>query len=560
MAEVDKTIPQIQPGIVTDTSTFHTSINNNETESRNVFARDIARLQSAIHLYDPAKFYELDDVVRQDGISYYNIVPITIVEAFNFAKWKQLAVPIGASSLYVTSQVDLTAQLGGSLVIPASSNMTIHFLNSMVFTSFIEIGAGATVEFISEQNLSTITYVGTGEFIRNETTGTGTVRFTNVAFQGDGTNTFCDIELIPFLASFVINECQLTAFRRLGTVNGSVFLLTRTAHVSFTIGWIVKNPIIVSVENPIIQTFGGQNPTLISTIAGAAPVQSYRVDKANYVDNDGGDSLAFIDPNAVTGSLHIVANNILQANTNLFQPGTPITVTSSVSGGALFTDFTAIAHGFQIGQVIVHDTDFAQVINQGTFEVTDVIDNDTYQLKITFVSTDAGTADATSLDHESVIVDARNNPGKPNSQIICEARTGATLRVDGSGMVDVPVVDISPTAGDWIGDITNQRFTVDTSTGLITYIGLESVVGSIRYQLTAAPFSGGNQIIEFDIHINGIQETKSIITIDTADVGVGSFIGGNFSLSTGDTVQLFKNNLTNTTDTNVSVATILIST
>ncbi len=82
----------------------------------------------------------------------------------------------------------------------------------------------------------------------------------------------------------------------------------------------------------------------------------------------------------------------------------------------------------------------------------------------------------------------------------------------------------------------------------------------VKYSIVVEQASGGSQDIDIDLHINGLVQTKSQITIATASGGVsGVYNGGNFLLSPGDTLQLFKTNNTNSTDTNVSNTSLLVN-
>ena len=169
---------------------------------------------------------------------------------------------------------------------------------------------------------------------------------------------------------------------------------------------------------------------------------------------------------------------------------------------------------------------------------------------------------AGGLDETDPQVIAENNGTRKNSQTISESRTNGMLEVDGSGGVDVPIVDIAPVAGDWIEDPSTERFSVDTTTGLATYNGTKPVTVMIKYSLSASQTSGSAQTVDIDLHINGIIQTKSTITIITAGVGSpisGVYNGANFLINPGDTFQLFKDNTTNTNNTDITNATMLIN-
>jgi len=178
------------------------------------------------------------------------------------------------------------------------------------------------------------------------------------------------------------------------------------------------------------------------------------------------------------------------------------------------------------------------------------------------VATDYFDLATGGLDQTDPRVISLNNGSRENSMTLAEARTNGVLEVDGSGGIDVPIVDITPVSGDWIQDPSTEEFTVNTTTGLVTYIGLRPISVKIEYSLSASQTSGGNQTIEFDLHISGVTQVKTLRTLVTSGTGSPlpiAYAGGNFNIDTGDTFQIFKDNMTNTTNTDIQDGTILIT-
>ena len=166
------------------------------------------------------------------------------------------------------------------------------------------------------------------------------------------------------------------------------------------------------------------------------------------------------------------------------------------------------------------------------------------------------------LDQTNPQVLAINNGLRPNSMTISESTTTRLLEVDGSGGGDVPIVDILPLTNDWAQDPSTEEFSLDTLTGLTTYDGLVPFTGMIKFSLGIAQESGSNQTVVIDLHINGLLQAKSSIIIVTTGAGTfiqGVYNGGNFLINPGDTFQLFKNNTTNTSNTDVENPTLLIN-
>jgi len=164
------------------------------------------------------------------------------------------------------------------------------------------------------------------------------------------------------------------------------------------------------------------------------------------------------------------------------------------------------------------------------------------------------------LDQTDPQVNSQNNGKRPDSMVISESSSVGVLEVDGAGSISVPIVDITPVAGDWAEDPTTETFSVNTTTGIVTYNGLNPIVMMIKYSLGAAQTGSGAQTVDIVLNINGTPQTKSTITIVTS--GVDNFIpgvynGGNYSLNPGDTFQLFKENTTGTVNTDIQNAILL---
>lgn len=164
------------------------------------------------------------------------------------------------------------------------------------------------------------------------------------------------------------------------------------------------------------------------------------------------------------------------------------------------------------------------------------------------------------LDQTNPQVQSSNNGTRADSMVIAESSTVGVLEVDGSGGVTVPIVDVTPASGDWAEDPTTETFSVNTTTGVITYNGLNPVVMMIKYSLSAAQTSGSAQTVDIVLNINGTPQTKSTITIMTS--GVANFIsnvynGGNYTINPGDEFQLFKENTSNTNNTDIEKVTVL---
>ncbi len=462
----------------------------------------------------------------------------------------------------VTSQAQLEAEFGVNIEIPDALNVTIEVDESFTLTKPIKVGDNSGVFIHGSTANTSITYTGPGAMIQNTNPANPlrTVIFDTILIAGDGTNSLLDIIGIANTSTFFTDRFSMTNFAFLGNVDMAIIDIEGTASIENGNGFIFKNTLSLVLSKVIVIQNSFDGFTLGSFIT---PISTGYISYTNvrFVGSvtATGCSLIFVDPNSLT-TVRYVLTQVDKLFYDLFQQGTDIAAIADAAASATSTKFDIIAHGLVVGQAVVLKNFTTFPGYNGTFIVTAVDGVNSVDIGVVFLGFDSsGTMSAKSLDSTDVLVDSSNNPGEPDSMSQAEARTTGTLEVDGSGGVDVPVVDLTPVSGDWIQDISTERFTIDLTTGIITYIGTEDKTFKIEYQLTAVPSSGGNQVINFDIHVAGVEQIKSRITVNTADVNVGQYIGGLFVLSPGDTIQLFKNNITNVANTDISVATVLIT-
>jgi len=465
--------------------------------------------------------------------------------------------PYPPRQIIALNQAQLEAELGTDLEIPDSTALTIVIDDSFALTKPFKIGLDTTLELRGSTVNTTLTYTGPGGLFQNTNPANdiNTLNLSDIIIVGIGTNSVFDI--IASTTIFVKDSIFLI-FDSVGTLDCPVNIFDTCSFQGFTKGLIFKNSSNVSITTVSVVQFAPTGLTAFTIQAGVGIPVNVDMDIVVGASFFAGDSLVFFDPNSVAGSLYTIEKSFVVAG-DLYQQGTDIAIDSVAdngSGDARFT--TATPHGLVVGKPVVISDFITNTDYNGTLIVTAIPTTTTFDVDILFGTDEAvGKMNAASLDQESPLVRARDNTFSPDSQSQAEARTGATLEVDGAAGGDFPIVDITPAPGDWIEDPNTEEFSIDTSTGLITYNGTKDRTFLIEYQLTAVPTSGGAQVINFDLHVNGVQQTKSIIQIDTSVANVGAYIGGLFVLTPGDTLQLFKNNTTNTNNTDISVSTVL---
>ena len=132
----------------------------------------------------------------------------------------------------------------------------------------------------------------------------------------------------------------------------------------------------------------------------------------------------------------------------------------------------------------------------------------------------------------------------------CFLTTLETVTIASSG------VYVAVAGSSWDFD-NDERFTVSTA-GLITYLGLDNAQVSITAQSTVAKVGGGSDQIGSKIAYNGTVQDKTIgSTENTSPTGLLS--QGLFTLSTGDTLQLFVGNEDSSSNIEVSSSSIIVS-
>jgi len=360
--------------------------------------------------------------------------------------------------------------------------------------------------------------------------------------------------------NFLINRLLAQNFRSLGfsEMGQNDFRVFNVRFVDQ--GLVIKNPSTVVIDTVVINA-GVFNASAIFSFIVENPNASISL---NHIVSEitGTKSLVFFDPNTAVGSSYIINKSVAPSPIDFYQQGVDIAINSVADNGSGDTRFTtAVPHDVIVGQVVVLSGFVTQTTYNKTAIVTAIPTTTTFDAEITFVATDTGNLNSSSLDQTNDFVNAQDNPGQPDSQSLAESRTTGVLTVDNGPGGLVPIVDVTPAPGDFEADAGIERFAVDTSTGIITYIGLDPITVLISYELNAEKVSGTDQDLMISLHINGTPQTKSDIPIIA--IGLPGSFGASsrkiFMIQNGDTFQLFLENSTNTTNTNVSKLVLVIT-
>ena len=482
---------------------------------------------------------------------------------------KTTVVPNAPRQFNILNQAQLEAEFGSNLEIPDGEFVALNVMESFTLTTGFKLGLDSRIRIRTAVNGVNITFTGAGALFTNvvSTDGTGTIDVADVNFFATSpTASLFDLFTIGFT---VFNSTTIFNFNSLGTINASgpfgSMVFDGVFFLNYNTGLVVENMTDVNINNV---TFVNQVPITPETtgLTLLSGVISVSINNLNAPTLGAGDAMLFIDPNATIANSYNITFSEPSAAGDFYQQGTDITVNAAVIGssGGGFTNFTtAVSHGLEVGQAIVN-TGFTDPAYNGTFIVVSVDTPQTgtvYEVEALFTLTGSGTMSEQSLEGDSIFVNAISNPGRKDSLAAAESDSTTDILVDVVTQdVFVPIEKAVPVSGDFDSDPATERFTIDLSTGLITYIGVEPLTGIISFQCRLIKVSGGDPDITVSLFKNSVQIAKTDITV-TAPVdpgGIAIYTGGLFDIATNDTFQLFLSNTTNDNDITVSDLTLTI--
>lgn len=478
----------------------------------------------------------------------------------NGITFKGTSRPNPSNQINIQSQEQLEAELGSNLELPNNKITTIAIDDSFTLTKPIKAGLNSGLIMGSDTG-ALITYDNPNSgipFIQNKTPGDSMsfllAENLSITDARVGESTFIDVECSLFISLLGLT---LNTFGRLGTIECPSVAMTRVGFFSFYSGFNFINVPQLTVNTANMFIANTTQKTIFSMISNVPVFGSF---KDIRITAPSATSLLFLDPNTPAGSRFVVESSDAD-NGSIYKTTTPVIVDSVADNGSGKTRFTTASVHILFKNDAIVLSGFSEPYN-GTFVVLDEVSSTVFDVDIPFTNDDTGTVDQISLDQTSPLVRANNNANSPDSKTASESSTNGILEVDGSGGVAVPIVDITPVSGDWVKDPSTQRFSVDTITGLVSYNGLNTITTKISYSLLAAQTSGAAQTTLYVVNINGVGQTKSETTIITAGTGnfiAGVYNGGNYILNPGDTLQLIKLNSTNTNNTDIQRAVLLIN-
>jgi len=168
-----------------------------------------------------------------------------------------------------------------------------------------------------------------------------------------------------------------------------------------------------------------------------------------------------------------------------------------------------------------------------------------------------------ALTEESPNVITDNCIGSEDSMRVAEiginSAGGRTITVVGTQDTVFRIENNPPVTDDFTVDVGTQEFSVDTATGVVTYIGLKRRTFLIIYEIIQFTTPSPSQILDIIIQINGLEQDKTIRTMNTASATEKIYPGGIFTLDPGDTINLAKNNTSNANTTTFERLALVIT-
>lgn len=476
----------------------------------------------------------------------------------NGATFKGPVRPNPPEQLNVTSQAQLETAFGIDIEIPDNTTVVIVLDEGFNLSKPIKFGDGCNVEIYGSTPNTILNIIGAFGAVFQNTNPSDVAQelnFHNFKVIGSTGNILFDLKVTAVVK---MRDMEIIDIDDLGILEAGAIGFDTLFFVDVIKGLIIKNPQIVRLSTTAIQNFSSPVFTFLSFIL--ENPGTIILDGITAFGFSTGDELLFLDPNAPAGSNFIIEKSSVDGG-DFYQQGVSEAITVVADNGSGKIRCTAAAHGLKDGQVAVLHEFLVQTQYNGTFQIT-VIDANTFDVEdVDFVADDQGGVIEASLDQKDNRVNAKSNPGQPDSMFLAEGRGVGTILVDSIQNTLVPIVDITPVSGDFIQDVATERFTVDTTTGIITYTGLEPITVLVSYELNTEKSGGADQNLIISLEINGTPQTKSDLNL-LATAAPGTFGTSNrkiYAIVTGNTFQLFLNNTTNGTDTNVTKLSLVIS-
>jgi len=403
--------------------------------------------------------------------------------------------------VHAESESDLETAFGPSIIIPDNDRVTVSWDADFEQTKPFRIGANASLEVVGSTIDLVPTYSGSTPWIQNEN-------------PANPINSFFIQNLIPKCTSGVdmydiigtgLFRSRFIRAENFDTVGSIDFPLTAFEFFrmqGFNNGMRIKNMLAFTMDTALMIQLTAKGITFVSfdsPIVGTATINNVRAGQSF-----AGDSLFSIDPNSLTDTSSVVENSKI-TDGDFYQQGVDIPATAVIASG-LNTQFDITDHDLVIGRAVVLKGFTGFTAYNGTHFVTAVNGVNSVDIGVGFLGADSsGIMNAASLDQTDIRVDARNNPGQPDSMF-----TGsAGLEIFGSEISSSSLAQNAfevITSASWGFDNLERTSVGVSNEGQLVIDSPTPIKYNISYNGTIEKTGGGGTDIGIILIKNGSEE------------------------------------------------------
>jgi len=452
----------------------------------------------------------------------------------------------------ITSQAQLEAEFGENIELPDGIDQTISIDDSFTLTKPIKIGNGS-LKLIGSTTGNIINYTGPGAMIRlvNPANPCFLLLVETLSIFASPTNSLFDVKG-SFI--FALQDVFPIGFGSIGTLDFPQMRIIGLNPVLTRTGLIIKCLTIFTSTSCFITPNAEHEMTFYSFIQGNPITTS--VTRMVFAGATSDDSLIFYDPNSPLTTSMIITE-CTRGGGNLFQLGTEIPATANAASGS-GTQFNITAHNLTVGKVVVLKDFTTFPLYNETFVVTAINDPNSVDIEVGFLGVDStGAMDATSLDSEAVQIFADTNTNSPPSMSQTELRQGNPIVFTSIIGTFVPFQNAIPVVGDFIGDPATERYTINESTGVVTYNGIEPITRIFDFKFNIFKSGGGTVNMVTTLFQNTLQIAKTDKVIALTSTIIPISFRGYLEIQLGDTFQL-KGNSSDNAGSTINVSDIRV--
>lgn len=392
---------------------------------------------------------------------------------------------------YVQNQAQLEVALGTDLIIPDNTHVTIVVDESFTLTKHFRLNNGSSLEIISTKQLTVITYTGVeAMFTDISTTKIFGLKLENIDITGTGIPTLFNIKSGNIV---IVNDCEFV-MDNLGTISNVTLCVSfnLTKFLLFDSGLVISDCPFVFVDKSLVEAITNNKATFLSVSAQNTPSLCY-INKVNGIFFFADTNLLFLDPNSIAGTKYTIEKSSIDDGT-FYKTGSDFVISTVLNAAGHPRFRTTITHNYSIGDIVSlsgftePSYNLTGVVTATPTGVEFMVDN------LDFVADDAGVVTGKSLDQESFIVTAADNPNQSNSLSITEARglhtgvrSGLTVTINGGDNTQFDVA-----AGEAI--IVNYDDPLNPTFQRILFAGQTAIPGAPASHVTFIYLNSGGTL------------------------------------------------------------------